>query len=187
MDIAEDTRIGDVIAKRRMGVINRAGIWSLIARVVCLAAIAYLVLTYGFLITQCHGQNMFPAMKDGDLCIIFRTEAQTLFRDPLKQNDVIAYQMNGKRGFGRVMAVAGDVVMLDDSGNVAVNGVNQRQDLPFPTLAKDDTEYPLQVPAGHVYVLGDYRTNTTDSRDFGPVPLESVEGKVITILRRRGL
>ena len=167
--------------------IDRSAFWNLITRVICIGVIAYLVLTYGFLITQCHGLNMFPAMKDGDLCIVFRSEAQNLFNDPLKQNDVIAYQMNGKCGFGRVMAVAGDVVILDESGNVSVNGVNQRQDLPFPTYPKDDTEFPMQVPKGHVYVLGDYRTNTTDSRDFGPIPLEDVEGKVITILRRRGL
>lgn len=185
--MADDVRIADVIAKRRMQAINRAGIRSLIIRVVCLAAIAYLILTYGFLITQCHGQNMFPAMKDGDLCIVFRREALTLFQEPLKQDDVIAYQANGKRGFGRVIAVAGDVVMLDESGNVSVNGVNQRQDLPFPTYPKGETEYPIRVPDGCVYVLGDYRTNTVDSRDLGPVPLETVDGKVITILRRRGL
>ena len=167
--------------------INRAGIRNLIIRVLFLALIAYLILTYGFLIAQCHGQNMCPAMKDGDLCIVFRTEAQALFRDPLKQEDVVAYRMNGKRSFGRVVAVAGDVVMLDDSGNVFVNGINQRQELPFPTYSKDDTDFPIQVPAGCVYVLGDYRSNTEDSRDYGPIPLDSVEGKVITILRRRGL
>ena len=45
----------------------------------------------------------------------------------------------------------------------------------------------LSVPEGSVYVLGDYRTNTQDSRDFGAIPIKSVQGKVITILRRRGL
>ena len=45
----------------------------------------------------------------------------------------------------------------------------------------------LTVPENHVFILGDYRTQTVDSRDFGPVPMECVAGKVITILRRRGL
>ena len=180
-------RIGDVIAKRRMRVINRSGIINLVIRVLCLAVIAYLILTYGFLITQCHGQNMFPALKDGDLCIVFRTEAQNLFQDPLKQDDVIAYQVNGKRNFGRVVAVTGDVVMLDEGGATIVNGVTEGQEILFPTYAKEGMEYPLRVPAGCVFVLGDYRTNTADSRDYGSISLDQIEGKVITILRRRGL
>lgn len=57
----------------------------------------------------------------------------------------------------------------------------------YPTYAKEGLEYPYRVPEGHVFVLGDYRTNATDSRDFGPIPMKQVEGKVITILRRRGL
>ena len=95
--------------------------------------------------------------------------------------------MNGKRGFGRVVAVAGDVVMMDDSGALTVNGVPENREILYPTYAKGETEYPLRVPDGCIYVLGDYRTNTEDSRDLGPIPLDSVEGKVITILRRRGL
>ena len=166
---------------------EKAALKHLILRVVFIAIIVYVVFTYGFLITQCHGQNMFPAMKDGDLCIVFRTEAQSLFHEKLKQDDVVAYQANGKRYFGRVVAVAGDVVMLDDSGALIVNGVTEGQEIMYPTYAKEGTEYPLRVPEDHVFLLGDYRTHTTDSRDIGTVSMEDVEGKVITILRRRGL
>ena len=38
-----------------------------------------------------------------------------------------------------------------------------------------------------MFLLGDYRTQTLDSRDFGAISMENVEGKVITLLRRRGL
>lgn len=47
--------------------------------------------------------------------------------------------------------------------------------------------YPYTVPEGHVFILGDYRTQTEDSRDHGPIPMEDVEAKVITILRRQGI
>ena len=43
------------------------------------------------------------------------------------------------------------------------------------------------VPAGHVFLVGDYRPEMEDSRTFGSVPLSQVEGKLITLLRRRGL
>ena len=56
-----------------------------------------------------------------------------------------------------------------------------------PTYVRGELAYPSPVPQGCLYVLGDRRTDTQDSRDFGPIPMESVEGKVITILRRRGL
>ena len=84
-------------------------------------------------------------------------------------------------------AVAGDVVNLTESGSVTVNSVSQSGEILYPTYVRGDLSYPFTVPDGCVYVLGDYRTDTHDSRDFGPVPLSSVGGKVISILRRRGL
>ena len=50
-----------------------------------------------------------------------------------------------------------------------------------------ESSVPVDIPEGCVFVLGDNRQEAADSRDFGPVSLESVEGKVISILRRRGL
>lgn len=158
---------------------------NLILRIVFLAVAAHLILTFGFLITQCRGQGMFPGIKDGDLCIVFRREAQSLVGERIVQDDVVAYQAEGQRRFGRVVAVAGDIVMLDERGELTVNGVAQSQDVPYPTYPREGTEYPLRVPEGCVYILGDYRINVTDSREFGPVSLKNVEGKVITILRRR--
>ena len=185
--IAGEASIEQVITRRRARVITRAGYRRLVVRLIYLAVIFYLVFTYCFLITQCHGQDMFPAMKDGDLCVVFRVETQRLFGEKVVADDVIAYQTNGKRAFGRVVAVAGDVVMLSDSGSLMVNGVTEGGDVVFPTYALGDLEYPYRVPAESVFVLGDYRVNTTYSRLLGPIPLESVEGKLITVLRRRGL
>ena len=167
--------------------ITRAGYRRLAVRLIYLAVICYLLFTYCFLITQCHGQDMFPAMKDGDLCVVFRVQTQRLFGEKIVADDIIAYKTDGKRAFGRVVAVAGDVVMLSDSGSLMVNGVTEGGNILFPTYALGDLEYPYRVPAGSVFVLGDYRVNTKDSRILGPIPLESVEGKLITILRRREL
>ena len=167
--------------------ITRAGYRRLAVRLIYLAVICYLLFTYCFLITQCHGQDMFPAMKDGDLCVVFRVQTQRLFGEKIVADDIIAYKTDGKRAFGRVVAVAGDVVMLSDSGSLMVNGLTEGGNILFPTYALGDLEYPYRVPEGCVFVLGDYRINTTDSRILGPIPLESVEGKLITILRRREL
>ena len=209
--------VEQVVAQRRERLGSRRDMRSLIFRLVFLAAVAYLVLTQGFLITQNHGQGMFPALKDGDLCIAFRTQVQTLLKQKYARNDIVIYRVDdgaaptraanplrtwlaqyipeewlppepaGTRYFGRVVAAAGDVVNITDTGALIVNGTTQGGEIMFPTELRGDLEYPYRVPEGCLYVLGDYRTNAKDSRDFGPIPLEAVEGKVITFLRRRGL
>ncbi len=177
----------DVIDRRLESARIRAGYRALGLRILAAALILYVVFTYGFLITQNHGQGMFPAMRDGDLCVVFRTQAQAAMGLSYAAGDVVAYRAEGKRHFGRVAAVAGDVIRMDTGGSFSVNGAGQRGDIFFPTTARGELAYPLTVPQGCLFVLGDRRTDTLDSRDFGPIPLSSVEGKVITILRRRGI
>ena len=183
--ITGEVSIEQVIARRRARVMTRAGYRSLLFRVVYIGLIAYILLTYCFLITQCQGQGMYPALKDGDLCVVFRRQTQELFREKLAQDDIVAYQVKGKRYFGRIVAAAGDVVIMDDGGSLSVNGVTEGGEILFPTYATNDLEYPYLVPEGCVFVMGDHRTSTTDSRVLGPIPLSDVEGKLITILRRR--
>ncbi len=164
-----------------------AGLKALAARISLIALIAYLVLSYGFLITQAHGQDMFPAVKDGDLCIVYRLGIMKLTGERLSKQDVISYRVDGKRYFGRVIAVSGDLVIYNGNGGFTVNGSAQAGEILFPTFPENGDTDPFRVPDNTVYVLGDYRTQTHDSRTFGPIPLSSVEGKLITILRRRGL
>ena len=170
-----------IIAARRNRVLDRQGYASLLLRILFLIAALWVLFTYVFLITQVSGNDMFPAVKDGDLAVAFRLQQD------YAKGDVIVYRANGKTYFGRIAARATDVVTLDDSGNLQVNGTTQSGEILYPTYAKEGLEYPYRVPEGHVFVLGDYRTQTQDSRDFGPIPMENVLGKVITILRRRGL
>jgi len=89
---------------------------------------------------------------------------------------------SGQTLIKRVIAVAGDVVDLRE-GSVYVNG--KKLDEPY-TEGKEsweldpapgvELEYPLTVPDGHLWVMGDNRTNSADSRYFGPVPVSSVSG-----------
>lgn len=175
------TPISETITARRSAASTRAGYLSLLMRVVGLAVVAWLLLTQVFLITQMHGQSMFPAMKDGDLIIGYRLQRE------YAKGDVIVYTVNGETHVGRIVARENDYVQMGDSGALYVNGMTQSGEIIYPTYAREGAEYPQQVPEGSVYVLGDYRTNTQDSRDFGAIPIKNVQGKVITILRRRGL
>ena len=171
----------DVIRSRRIALNTKEGYQKLFLRIVMLGLAVYLIFTKVFLVTQNKGLGMFPAMKDGDLIIAFRLQQD------YAKNDVIVCDVDGKQQVARIVAREEDVVTIEEGGTLRVNGTVQSGDILYPTYIKEGLEYPYRVPKGHVFVLGDYRTNTVDSRDYGAVPMEQVEGKVITILRRRGL
>lgn len=122
---------------------------------------------------------MFPAVKDGDLMIGYRLERE------YSKGDVVIYEVDGERRVGRVAALESDVITFSESGTIMVNGTAQTQEVVYPTYEKDGLEYPYTVPEGCMFILGDYRTQSEDSRDFGAIPVKNVKSKVITVLRRR--
>lgn len=80
----------------------------------------------------------------------------------------------------RVIAVGGQTVDIKD-GAVYVDG--KKLDEPYtlgkptePLVSNAGIEYPFQVPEGHIWCMGDNRTDSADSRVFGPVPVENVTG-----------
>ena len=178
--------IGSVIENRLSRARLRAGYRDLLIRIAGLALIAILVFSFGFLITQHHGQGMAPAMKDGDLCIVFRRQAQSLMGLKWETGDVVAYKTEEGRHFGRVAAIGGDTIQLSAEGYLSVNGGASIGRITADRV-QAGPEYPITVPQGSVYVLCDDNAGAPDSRDLGPIPYDRVEGKVITILRRRGI
>lgn len=170
-----------VAEKRRVCLLTRRGYAALVLRLGVFALAVWLLFSQVFLLTRCDGMGMFPAVKDGDLVLAYR-----LCREYSK-GDVVAYTREGEMLLGRVVARQTDVVLLDGSGSLQVNGSTQAGEILYPTYPRENTVYPLQVQEGMVFLLGDYRTQTRDSRDFGPIPLDNILGKVITVVRRRGV
>lgn len=173
--------IEEVIRKRRISLAVRREYMDLFFRIAAIAFIGWLVFTRVFLLAQAEGQGMFPAVKDGDLLIVFRLQQD------YEKKDIVTWRKDGKRYTGRIVAFATDQVDMDEEGNLYINGGRLSEEILYPTYNTGVLEYPYRVPEGCVFVLGDYRTEAKDSRELGPVPLQDVEGKVITILRRRGL
>ncbi|MBO1265021.1 signal peptidase I [Proteiniclasticum sp. SCR006] len=173
--------ITEAITERRKALYIRKGYISLLIRIALIAAVGYILFTQVFLITQARGNDMFPAIKDGDLIIAFRLQKE------LVKDDIVVYEVGDVTRLGRIVALENDEVLLDDSGVFRLNGTPQSGEIVFQTFPKDGYDYPLQVPEGRLFLLGDHRNQTKDSRDHGPVSFEDLKGKVITILRRRGL
>ncbi len=148
---------------------------------VLMAAAVWLLFGQVFLIHRHQGLGMYPAVKDGDLVLACR-----MIWD-CREGDLVVYRQEGRRYLGRVAAREGDIVMMDDSGRLLVNGTVRNGETLYPTYARETTEYPQRVPRGTVFLLGDFRTQSRDSRDFGAVPLENIQGKLWSIIRIRGL
>ena len=103
---------------------------------------------------------MFPSLKDGDLVLAFRLS------DDVQKDDIVVCEAGGDRCVMRVVARGGDVVTVDETGNLLVNGTNQAGEIVFPTYVGDaNITYPYAVPTGHVFVLGDYRTEAEETRE----------------------
>ena len=169
------------VRRRRLDAENRQDFVSLLVRIVVIVVCAWVLFTQVFLVTQAKGNSMFPAVKDGDLLICYRMQKT------YAKNDVVVYTQGGKLRVGRILGREGDLIALDDSGTLVVNGAVQSGEILYPTYAKDALSYPFTVPENSVFILGDYRTQSEDSRDFGAVSTDDVEAKVITLLRRRSL
>ena len=130
----------EVIARRRDAIALRRGYWSLLWRIIVIAAVCWLMFTQVFLLTQAQGNGMFPAVKDGDLVIAFRLQGA------YAKDDVVVYTVDGQRRVGRVVARETDVITLDDSGTLLVNGTVQSGEILYPSYAKEGITYPGRLP-----------------------------------------
>ena len=126
------------------------------------------------------GPSMQPTLQDGERLVVNKFIYH--WRNPLRGEVVIfRYPRDHSRDFiKRVIAVGGDTIEIKD-GHVFVNDALVNEDY---IAEKTRTEYPKQtVPEGTLFVCGDNRRNSLDSRfpDVGFVPLELVKGKAALI------
>lgn len=153
---------------------------ELAVKVVLTAAAVWFLCTFIIGIHINHSYSSYPMIKDGDLCITYRLSK-------LKEGDEIAYNHDGEIKFGRIAAEAGNAVEIKN-GCVTVDGYGILEDVVYPTTEEGSKiTYPYTVPDSSLFVLNDFRSDVLDSRSFGAVSLDDVEGKVVFVMRRRGI
>jgi signal peptidase I len=131
-----------------------------------------------FTSVRVEGESMFPALFPDDHVLVTRG-----YESPRVGDVVSAYVTTelGREGvIKRVVALPGDTVEVRGD-TVYVNGTLSEA-APEPILATDVPVLdPLVVPEGHVYLLGDNRPVSYDSRFLGPVPLPDIAGRVVVV------
>ncbi len=123
------------------------------------------------------GGSMAPGLRSGDYVLISRLAYRSR---PPRRFDVVTFRAPGPDGrevaVKRVVAMPGEWVWAW-RGQVFVNGGHLVE--PYVRSWRGGLSSPVWVPEGHVYVLGDNRDDSEDSRAWGPIPLSSVRGKAI--------
>jgi signal peptidase I len=148
--------------------------WFLMARDTVLIFIA-VAICFSLLIgaSKVSGQSMLPTLQNGQMVFFLR------FAPNLKRGDVVFVRMpSGAYFVKRVIAVEGDVVELEHD-ILYVNGQADPHSLTSKTMEQPGiVQYPYTVPAGTVFLVGDNRPASEDSRSFGAIPTSSIKGKL---------
>ena len=124
-------------------------------------------------------ESMEPTLKPGDQALVEKVAG----RAAPHRGELVAFHQPGTGAIllKRVVAVGGDTVGLED-GLLVVDGRTVRE--PYANTKSQDSVYfgPVRVRAGTVFVMGDNRGISEDSRDFGAVPTRNVIGRAVARL-----
>lgn len=125
--------------------------------------VAYVIKSFVFTIVRVDGPSMQPTLQDNDRLVVWR-----LWAEP-DEGDIVVFQKPGLEPYiKRVIATEGQTVDIDFyTSTVYVDGVALEEDYILePTKLRGNTKFPVTVGKDEVFVLGDNRNNSRDSRDM---------------------
>lgn len=156
--------------RKRYGRVLRSTIYTLLV----VAAVAVLTAMLWLPVLQIYGTSMSPTLNEGSLVLSLKGSS-------FQTSDIIAFYYNNRILVKRVIAQPGEWVNITEDGTVYVNDVEV--DEPYlveKALGDCDIEMPYQVPEGRVFVMGDHRSVSADSRNsaIGCIADDQIVGKL---------
>ena len=160
---------------------KRRALFGLLIRIVVIVCILFLITRFVLALYRQEGNNMFPSVRDGDLCFILKTG------DPVKDEVVLWRGPDGQKRLARIVAVQGQQITMS-GGRYMVDGYVPPETVLYDTdpAEEADIAYPYSIPDGQFFLLNDYRDEKTDSRMYGAVDRNHIIGRLVFLFRRRG-
>lgn len=152
----------------------------LLLKILVVILIIVIIFTYFLGATRYNDVAMNPTIKSGDLSVYSRRDKD------FEVGDIAVVRYQDKLQLMRVVATEGETLEMTEKGFI-INGVVQpepnpeKETLPYT----EGIDFPLTLKEGEVFLLGDDRENSADSRIYGAVREKDTVGKVLTTIRRR--
>lgn len=147
--------------------------------VICISiAISLLLQRYVVFTVHGKGTSMLPTLHNDDIICV---EKISLYRKSIKRGQLICFDSHTEKSFyvKRVIGIAGDEITIKE-GKVYLNGIQLKEDYLAPNeitnVALPINKY--KVTEGYVFVLGDNRDDSLDSRIIGPIKTDDIRGPV---------
>src|SRR5579864_1973052 len=141
-------------------------------------AISAFIIIFLYQPVKVEGTSMMPGLDDQERIFINKF---VYHLEPIERGDIVVFRYPrdpSKSFIKRVIGLAGDHIRIDE-GRVYVNGKRLDEDY-VPQVYEDLRSYPeMIVPPDSYFVLGDHRSLSNDSRDFGPVNQSYIYGKAV--------
>jgi len=141
-------------------------------------AISCFIIIFLYQPVKVEGTSMMPSLEDQERIFVNKLVYRL---EPIQRGDIVVFRYPrdpSKSFIKRVIGLAGDHIRIDE-GRVYVNGKRLEEDY-VPPIYEDLRSYPeMVVPPDDYFVLGDHRSLSNDSRDFGPVNQTYIYGKAV--------